>query len=524
MAATATVNPLTPTSEVAAPLLASSSPLTATATTSSSRAQAAVGSYFPPVHSIVTPDSRRPRTSDLYMPLEASAGPSSPTSSSSSSLLSPTADSPISPFGPRGARTDSRSPGTPTTPLSPSDIHPAYAASPSVASQFHLEQFVDQTKPQLLHSSINFAEDGAPPPYSVSGGSVGHLVGARGRGQPHPKHALLHLSRRRAAPPTLGQRFDSPHAWLALYFAFNLGLTLFNKLVLQGFPFPWTLTAIQMLAGTAGTQALAQRGSFPRSRLTSRENVVMVAFSALYTVNIAVSNLSLHLVSVPFHQVVRAMTPLFTIAMTVCFYRQRYSRQTYLALVPVVAGVAFATYGDYSCTPSGFLLTLVGTFLAALKGILTNRVQVGRLKLHPLDLLARMSPLAFVQCFACGWASGELARVNEWATTEMTRQKALALVLNGAIAFGLNVVSFTANKRAGPLTMTVLTIVLAVAIFNVALNPTNILGISLTLAGGAWYAKLELQEKSARAERAAAASAAAALSAAATSAVGDDKC
>jgi hypothetical protein len=33
--------------------------------------------------------------------------------------------------------------------------------------------------------------------------------------------------------------------------------------------------------------------------------------------------------------------------------------------------------------------------------------------------------------------------------------KATALLANGAIAFGLNVVSFTANKKAGPLSMTV---------------------------------------------------------------------
>ncbi|KPV73349.1 uncharacterized protein RHOBADRAFT_38525 [Rhodotorula graminis WP1] len=352
------------------------------------------------------------------------------------------------------------------------------------------------------------------------------------------------LSRPLEAPPTLAQRLDSPHAWLALYFAFNLGLTLFNKLVLQGFPFPWTLTAIQMLAGTIGTQVLLSRGVFTQARLTSRENVIMFAFSGLYTINIAVSNLSLHLVSVPFHQVVRAMTPLFTIAMTVTLFRQRYSRQTYLALVPVVAGVAFATYGDYSFTPWGFFLTLLGTFLAAVKGIVTNRVQVGRLKLHPLDLLVRMSPLAFIQCVFFGWASGELDRVSEYATTEMTQSKALALALNGAIAFGLNVVSFTANKRSGPLTMTVadesslslsrperaqpdmplapppnvkqvLTIVLAVLIFKVVLNPTNLVGISLTLAGGAWYAKVELQEKAARS--AAAAEAALALA-------GDEKC
>ncbi|GAA5900993.1 hypothetical protein JCM8208_007584 [Rhodotorula glutinis] len=506
-------SPTTPTSESTVPLLSAHSTEHSTAASPPATAD----SYFPPVHAMVTPDARHTRPSGLYMPVDPSADPASPTSSSSSSSpLSSGATSPVCPFGARGAR-ESRSPGTPTTPLSPSEIHPAYGGSPSLASQYRLPPFVDATKPQLLHSSIDVASDDAhthaPPAYSAGGDR--NVVGPRGRGHPHPKHALALLSRPLEAPPTLAERLDSPHAWLALYFAFNLGLTLFNKLVLQGFPFPWTLTAIQMLAGTIGTQVLLGRGVFTQARLTSRENVIMLAFSGLYTINIAVSNLSLQAVSVPFHQVVRAMTPLFTIVMTVTLFRQRYSRQTYLALVPVVAGVGFATYGDYSCTPWGFLLTLLGTFLAALKGIVTNRVQVGRLKLHPLDLLVRMSPLAFIQCVFFGWASGELDRVSEYATTEMTRQKALALALNGAIAFGLNIVSFTANKRSGPLTMTVLTIVLAVLIFNVVLNPTNLLGISLTLAGGAWYAKVELQEKSARA--AAAAKAALALAA-------DEKC
>jgi hypothetical protein len=51
----------------------------------------------------------------------------------------------------------------------------------------------------------------------------------------------------------------------------------------------------------------------------------------------------------------------------------------------------------------------------------------------------------------------------------------------------------------------VLTIVLAVLIFNVSLNPTNVLGITLTLAGGAWYARVEFSEKKARAAAAASA-------------------
>jgi hypothetical protein len=97
--------------------------------------------------------------------------------------------------------------------------------------------------------------------------------------------------------------------------------------------------------------------------------------------------------------------------------------------------------------------------------------------------------------------------------------------VNGAMAFGLNVVSFTANKKVGALSMTVagefvsrlrkldgrvangvfvanvkqvLTISSAVAIFNITITPTNALGIVLTLIGGAIYTAVELKERSER--------------------------
>lgn len=135
---------------------------------------------------------------------------------------------------------------------------------------------------------------------------------------------------------------------------------------------------------------------------------------------------------------------------------------------------------------------------------------------HPLDLLMRMSPLAFIQCVIYGWYTGELERVRAYGATQMTSTKAVALLVNGVIACGLNIVSFTANKKAGALTMTVsakyvsrfgkiqkgaradgidfldehcsckqvLTIALAVVLFNLHITPTNGIGILLTLIGG----------------------------------------
>ncbi|BGP15878.1 hypothetical protein JCM10213v2_003868 [Rhodosporidiobolus nylandii] len=459
--------------------------------------------------------SRAPRPTSLYIPMEEGAN-----------RANQTGNTPTWPFGSgsgkEGGMLAVQEPAGGPTPFSPSQIHPSYADTPS-APLLHQSPPIDSEPPQKLYSAIpvSAASDASDAAYSSSSfrgvsRTPSPNVAMKGRGALMSNyspgtHQLL-SNRHQSTGARLAERFDTPTAWLVLYFGFNLGLTLFNKLVLQGFPFPWTLTAIQMLSGTIGTQIALQQGYFTQARLTTKENGIMLMFSGLYTINIAVSNLSLHLVSVPFHQVVRAMTPLFTIVISIILYRKRHTRQTYLSLVPVVMGVVFATYGDYSFTAWGFILTLLGTLLAALKTIITNRVQVGRLKLHPLDLLVRMSPLAFMQCVFFGWWSGELDRVREYGATEMTKHKAIALAMNGAIAFGLNVVSFTANKKTSALTMTVaanvkqvLTIVLAVLIFNVALNPTNLLGISLTLAGGAWYAKVELNEKMARAAAAASA-------------------
>lgn len=87
--------------------------------------------------------------------------------------------------------------------------------------------------------------------------------------------------------------------WLVLYFVSNLSLTLFNKYILVSFPFPYTLTALHALCGSFGGYILKEGGIFEPRPLSFSERSVLVAFSFLYTLNIAVSNLSLGLVTVP---------------------------------------------------------------------------------------------------------------------------------------------------------------------------------------------------------------------------------
>ncbi|KAH9913757.1 triose-phosphate transporter family-domain-containing protein [Fomitopsis serialis] len=318
---------------------------------------------------------------------------------------------------------------------------------------------------------------------------------------------------------TLPQFVETQAFWLVLYFTFNLGLTLYNKLVLVHFPFPYTLTALHALCGTLGGLTLRRRGTYVPAKLSARSSAALAAFGVLYAVNIAVSNVSLQMVTIPFHQVVRAATPIFTTALSMLLFGTQFTRLKILSLIPVMAGVALATYGDYYFTFLGLLLTLLGTFLAALKTIYTNVLQSSpsssrphsarlpvppRLALHPLDLLTRTSPLACALCLFYACVSGELgqARTSLVPHTMAGCGRVLVILGNGVIAFGLNVVSLSANKKVGALNMTVaanvkqaLTILCAVGIFHLTITPANALGICVTLAGGAWYAWVEYSVK-----------------------------
>lgn len=109
------------------------------------------------------------------------------------------------------------------------------------------------------------------------------------------------------------------------------------------------------------------RGYFKLSRLGRRENLALVAFSALFTVNIALSNLSLAMVSVPFYQTMRMLCPIFTLLIFRAWYGRTYSTLTYLSLVPLIVGAAMTTAGEMKFSDAGFLLTILGVIFAALK-------------------------------------------------------------------------------------------------------------------------------------------------------------
>lgn len=310
--------------------------------------------------------------------------------------------------------------------------------------------------------------------------------------------------------------------WLLIWTLNNIGVTLLNKAAFAkvDFRYPFFLSAVHMACNFLGSQyvfwsqsqetknmPLATRflGTIQRQTLDKAGQRSILIFSVIFSMNIAIGNVSLKYVSVNFNQVMRSLVPALTIGMGLMMGRE-FSTRRKLAVAPIVLGVAMACYGDMSYTALGLLVTLLCVVLAALKVVASGEMLTGSLKLHPVDLLGHMAPLAIVQCLVCAALMGEVSSIARRWNNELSPfvdPYPMAVVwLSGFSSFSLNICSLMANKMTSPLTLCiaanvkqVVMIMLSTIIFQTEILPLNAGGIAVVLAGSARYSYVSLKEK-----------------------------
>lgn len=246
---------------------------------------------------------------------------------------------------------------------------------------------------------------------------------------------------------------------LLIWLLNNIFVTLTNKVAFAkvDFTFPYILSTVHIACNLIGSQIYFYFVSpnHKSKTLEPNQRKSILIFSTIFTLNIALGNMSLRWVSVNFNQITRALVPVIVMGISMIWYSKIYSTNRKWAVLPVVIGVGLTFFGDISTSYTGAFYTFLCIFFGALKVVMAGELLVGDLKLHPIDLLSKMCPLALIQCIALAYLQGEVYELSSKWDNVMTTSAPRVVLLSGILSFALNVSSFTANKCTSPLTLSI---------------------------------------------------------------------
>lgn len=292
---------------------------------------------------------------------------------------------------------------------------------------------------------------------------------------------------------------------MILYFLVSTLVTFTNKIILNQVRCGYLLTSIHGLATYLGCLVL-HKPKNTRPPFASVKHQILLAFSLMYAINIAISNVSLAMVPLAVHATIRSSGPAVTAL--IWFFvdrpRQTWTAQKVLALLLLSSGAILVasvnsqnkTSAVVNVTITGLILTFIGALFAVIKTILTNRLcKDDRIGLNINEILIIITPYASLQAFIFSWFNNEPALLQTaYSRGSIDGYWILMVLFNGMLACLLNMTSFKANKTCGPTAVAIAASVKQVLllwepnrVLHVGLPAEIMVGTLMSAVGTLWY-------------------------------------
>ncbi|XP_076441309.1 solute carrier family 35 member E1 homolog [Babylonia areolata] len=290
----------------------------------------------------------------------------------------------------------------------------------------------------------------------------------------------------------------------SMWYLCSTGLGIVGKLILYDFPFPMTVTMVQLMTISVMLgPVLPCVGATKRGVYTRRYFVVMMLPLAFGKFASSLSSyISIWRVSVSYAHTVKATLPLFTVVLAKIILGEGQTLPVYLSLLPIITGVGVATMTEVTFDFVGLLFALFSTLFSCLLNIFSKKClkDVGYHHLQLLAVINRLSTVIFLPV----WIVGDLPYILEHSQSVETSHMAhtfFLLVCNGFFNLLNNVFAFSILAKVSPLSYSVANatkrIVIiggSILVLQNAVSPLNVVGMLTAVFGVLCYNKAKYEQ------------------------------
>lgn len=289
-----------------------------------------------------------------------------------------------------------------------------------------------------------------------------------------------------------------------LWYSISSSNNIVSKVLLTFFPFPMTLSMVQLLSiALYSVPAFSCLGIRRKCHFTRSYTVKWLLPLALGKfLALVFAHVSVWKVPLSYAHTVKATMPLFTVVLGRLLLNQTHSLQVYGSLVPIVMGVSVATVTELSFDTLGLCSALLSTVLFACMQLFSKQVMLDS-GVHHLRLLQTLGQYSFFM-FLPFWMLTDMFKLlhsENSAWLARVSETILLLLLDGFLSWLQNIVAFTVLHLVSPLTYAVCNATKRVTIISASLlllrNPVsaaNVLGMLMALTGVFLYNRAKYME------------------------------
>ncbi|XP_057754409.1 glucose-6-phosphate/phosphate translocator 2, chloroplastic-like [Arachis stenosperma] len=289
---------------------------------------------------------------------------------------------------------------------------------------------------------------------------------------------------------------------MGLYFAswwsLNVVFNIYNKKVLNVFPYPWLTSTLSLAAGSlimliSWATKVAEP---PKVNLDFWKALLPVAVA--HTIGHVAATVSMSKVAVSFTHIIKSGEPAFSVLVSRFLLGEAFPLPVYLSLLPIIGGCALSAVTELNFNMIGFMGAMISNMAFVFRNIFSKKGMKG-MSVSGMNYYACLSILSLLILtpFAIAVEGPKLWAAGWQQALSQIGPNFIWWVAAQSVFYHLyNQVSYMSLDQISPLTFSIgntmkriSVIVSSIIIFHTPVQPINALGAAIAILGTFLYSQ-----------------------------------